>query len=118
MWPLERTQGKKLTTDGGHSTITIAHRKEGLHKYTTVRRHLCIKCFPRDKMFDSKLKAFADYKLKFSRMFGFAFGRLENVMRKGENTVYQHFLLLPHYFQKASLQRIVKPRFVWKTVNQ
>ena len=31
-----------------------------------------------------------------------AFGRVENIVGKGENAGYQHFLLFPQCFQKAS----------------
>ena len=32
----------------------------------------------------------------------FVLGRVENIVRKGENAGYQHFLLFPQYFQKLS----------------
>ena len=31
-------------------------------------------------------------------------GRVENIVGKGENAGYQHFLLFPQIFQKASLK--------------
>ena len=34
-------------------------------------------------------------------MLHFLFYKLENMVGKGENTGYQHFLLLPQCFQKA-----------------
>ena len=43
----------------------------------------------------TKLKAFANNKLKITLMFGLAFDRAENIMGKGENAGYQHFLLFP-----------------------
>ena len=42
----------------------------------------------------------------------FVFGRVENIMGKGEKTGYQHFLLLPH-FQKASIQGSLEVGIVW-----
>ena len=33
----------------------------------------------------------------------FVLGRVENIVEKGENAGYQHFLLFPQCFQKASL---------------
>ena len=36
-------------------------------------------------------------------MMDFACEKTENIVEKGENTVYQHFLLFPHCFQKLSL---------------
>ena len=32
----------------------------------------------------------------------FGLGRVENIVGKGENAGYQHFLLFPQCFQKAS----------------
>ena len=39
--------------------------------------------------------------------------RGENIMGKGENAGYQHFLLIPQCFQKASLSGLLKIRIVW-----
>ena len=36
--------------------------------------------------------------------------RVENVVRKGENVGYQHFLLFSQCFQKAFLSKVVKSR--------
>ena len=46
MWPLERTQAKKVddtrrTTDDGHSTITIAHSCSGEPKKKKKKHGLC-----------------------------------------------------------------------------
>ena len=35
--------------------------------------------------------------------------KVENNMGKGENPVYQHFLLLPQYFQKISFPGSLEP---------
>ena len=52
---------------------------------------------PKDTIFDfSKLKAFADDKLKFVSV------RVENIVGNRENAGYQYFLLLPQFFQKNS----------------
>ena len=50
----------------------------------------------------SILKAFADDKLNMNEKFKFAYGRVENIVVKGENAGYQHFLLFPQCFQKTS----------------
>ena len=42
-----------------------------------------------------------------------AFDRLENIVRKGENAGYQHFLLFPQCFQKASFLGSFKGGIVW-----
>ena len=46
----------------------------------------------------SKLKAFADNRNKIR----FSLGRSQNILGKGESAAYQHFLLFPQCFQKAS----------------
>ena len=39
-------------------------------------------------------------------------------MGKGENDAgFQHFLLFPQYFLKASFSRLLKVRMVWERVN-
>ena len=43
----------------------------------------------------SNLKAFADDKIKVLKMMIFLFDRVENIVGKGENAGYQHFLLFP-----------------------
>ena len=58
---------------------------------------------PNDKVLDwSQLKAFANDNLNVYQKLKFAFERIENIVRKGENASYQHFLLLPQCFQKLS----------------
>ena len=61
----------------------------------------------------SKLRAFADDKIKVLKKTIFVFDRVENIVGKGENAGYQHFLLFPQCFQKASFQRSVKVGIVW-----
>ena len=36
----------------------------------------------------------------------FVMGRVEIIVGKGENAGFQHFLLFPQYFQKASFVRV------------
>ena len=38
---------------------------------------------------------------------------VENIVGKGENAGYQHFLLFPHCFQKASVPGSLKVGIVW-----
>ena len=46
---------------------------------------------PNDKILDwSKLKAFADDKIKLAKMMIFVFDRIENILGKGENAGKQH----------------------------
>ena len=54
-------------------------------------------------------------KLKFVQ------GREGNIVGKGENSGYQHFLLFPQCFQKASILGLLKAEIVWykaKLVNK
>ena len=43
----------------------------------------------------------------------FDMGRVENIVGKGENAVYQYFLLFPHCFQEASYTGSLKVVIVW-----
>ena len=73
-----------------------------------------INALPNDKYLDlSKLKAFADDKLNSTDKLKFVLGRVENIVRKGENAGYQHFLLFPQCFQMASFSRSLKVGIVW-----
>ena len=54
---------------------------------------------PNDKFLDwPKLKAFADDKINVT----WEQKLVENIVGKGENTGYQHFLLFPQCFQNVS----------------
>ena len=69
---------------------------------------------PNDNFLDwSKLKAFADTNLSFAEKLKFVLERVENIVGKGENAGYQHFLLFPQCFQKASLLGSLKVGIVW-----
>ena len=57
----------------------------------------------------SKLKTFADVtKLALLRYFNLFFERVENIVGKGENAGYQHFLLFPQRFRNASFSAFIK----------
>ena len=67
-----------------------------------------------DRILDwSKLKALADNKVKVTEKLKIILGRIENIVRKGENAGNQHFLLFPQCFQKASLLGWLKVGIVW-----
>ena len=54
---------------------------------------------PNDKIVDSsKLRAFADNEMIVTQKLNFALGREENVLEKGENVDFEHFLLFPQCF--------------------
>ena len=67
-----------------------------------------------DKILDmSKLKAFADDNLNVNQKSKYGSGRIENIVGKGENAGYQHFLLFPQCFQKASSLASLKVDILW-----
>ena len=75
---------------------------------------MMLNSLPNDKILDlTKLKAFADGKLKVTKMMIFLFDREENIVGKGENVGYHHFLLFPQCFPKPSSLGSFKVRIVW-----
>ena len=59
------------------------------------------------------MKAFADNNLNVNQKFKFALGRVKNIVGKGENAGYQHFLLFPQCFQKAIFLGSLKVGIMW-----
>ena len=43
----------------------------------------------------------------------FSTERAENIVEKGANSGYQHFLILPRHFQKVPFSRLLKVGIVW-----
>ena len=61
---------------------------------------------PNDKFLDwSKLKAFADNKIKVSEKTKLDLEMVENVVGKKGNAGSQHFLFFPQYFRKTLFSR-------------
>ena len=56
------------------------------------------------------MKTFADNILTVGKKLKFLFNQVENIVGKGENAGYQHFLLFPQCFQKPNFPRIVNSR--------
>ena len=46
------------------------------------------------------------------------FDRVENIVGKGENAGYPHFLLFPQCFEKASFPNTSKGVIVWEWVKK
>ena len=46
------------------------------------------------------------------------FDRVEKIVRKGENAGYQHFLLFPQCFEKASFPDTSKGVIMWEWVKR
>ena len=60
---------------------------------------LHLNSLPNDKISDlTKLKAFAEDRIDIAQVMISVFNRIENIVEKGENVGYQHFLPFPHYF--------------------
>ena len=54
---------------------------------------------PYDNILDwSESRAFADDKINMTEKLKFVLGKVENIVEKGENAGYQHFLLFPTIF--------------------
>ena len=72
---------------------------------------------PDNKILDlSKLEAFADDIIIVTEQLKFVLEIVENIVEKGENADYLHFLLFPTVFSKGLLDRVVKSRdFVVKS---
>ena len=64
----------------------------------------------------SKLKPIADMS-NVAQMVQLLFNRLENIVEKGENAGYQHFLLFPECFQKAFSSSASKVIIAWLSVK-
>ena len=64
----------------------------------------------------SKLKELADDKINVTEKLKFVLGRAENIVRKGENAGFQHFVLFPQCFQKASFTGSLKVGIVCQRV--
>ena len=74
---------------------------------------------PNHKYLDwSKLKAFADDKINVTEKMKFVFGRVENIVGKGENAGYQHFHLFPQCFQEDLFSRSLKVVIVCERLNK
>ena len=63
----------------------------------------------------SKFKGLADDRMIMTQKLEFVLGRVENIVGKGENAGYQHFLLFPQYFLKLSFPEVLKVLIVKKT---
>ena len=61
----------------------------------------------------TKLKAFADGKLKVAQTTISPFDKLEHAVGKGENAGNQHFFIFPLYFSRPSSKGLLKVGIVW-----
>ena len=61
----------------------------------------------------SKFKSFADVRINMIEKLEFGLGRVENIVGKGKNSGYQHFLYFPQCFQYPSISWSLKVGIVW-----
>ena len=91
---------QKLKFDWGWEENIVVNRENACHQHSLLFLQ-CFKGFlfnplPNDKFIDwSKLKALADSRINVTEKVQFDLGMVENIMGKGENAGYQHFLLFP-----------------------
>ena len=79
-----------------------------------IKSKLEFKSLPNNKILDqSKLKAFADDKLKVIQKAKIVVDTTENIVGKEENAGYQHFLLFSQCFQKALSSGSLNVWIVW-----
>ena len=108
---------EKLKFVLGRIENIVEKRRKDLFFKVVKSQDCVVKTFnslPHNKILDwSKLKAFADDKLNATEKLKFVLGRVENIVGKGENAGYQHFLLFPQCFQKPSLSGSLKVGIVW-----
>ena len=55
--------------------------------------------------------------MNIGKMMIYVVDRSENIVGKGENAVYQHFLLFPQCFRRAFSSGVLKVRIVWERVK-
>ena len=65
-----------------------------------------------------KLKAFSDHKIKVAEKMKIVLEGVQNIVGKGENAGYQHFLLFTRCFLKSSVSGSVKVRILWYRVKE
>ena len=90
-------------------TIKLTHitKLYRLVKFVFLLNAYLINSLPNDNFLDwTKFKAFADDKSNVAKNLIFLFDRVENIVGKGENAGYQHFLLFSQCFQRPSFSRL------------
>ena len=112
----ENTPERKVasTWDRTHNHQVMSPTRSPLSHPGGLSNLKIINSLPNDNFVDwSKLKALEDDKIKLAEKLKFVLGRVENIVGKGENAGYQHFLLFPQCFQKACILGSLKVGIVW-----
>ena len=74
-----------------------------------VEPSFSLKSLPNDNFLDlTKFKVFADDKENVPKFRISVFDRVQNIVGKGENAGYQHFLRVSQCFQKPSISGYIK----------
>ena len=73
--------------------------------------HISVSTYVLTLLETTNLEAFADDKFNVAKVS--VLERIENIVEKGENFGYQHFLLLPQCFPKPSRSGSLKVLIVW-----
>ena len=93
-------KGERMVTSIS-SPCFVPHQNRHRLSYSVCRLTessilLSVNSLPNDKILDwSNLKAFADDQINVTQELKFVLGREENIIGKGENAGYQHFLFFP-----------------------
>ena len=75
-------------------------KKFGIRAFEPCCSKTGLNSLPTGEIFDmTKLKAFANHKINVARMMIAVLDRVDNIVGKGENAGYQHFLLFPQCLQ-------------------
>ena len=96
--------------------IYATHEKKEVHcfhllAYGLISQLVQLNSWPNN--ISNWFKAFADDKIDGIEKLKFILGKVKNIVGKGEDAGFQHFLLFPQYFQKASFSGSLKVRIVW-----
>ena len=78
---------------------SVAPNESSLSKCRKIFSLVCIDYLPKDE--NQNIKILQTTKCSVTKKLTFGLGRVENILGKGENAGYQHFLLFPKCFQKA-----------------
>ena len=95
--------------------VPINYRSTSIFLFTWMDR---LNSFTNNKFFTLvQIESICRRQYKCARKKETFLGGAENIVGKGENSVYQHFLIFPQCFQKASFTRSLKVGILWQRVN-
>ena len=97
--------GRRTTDFGRSQKLTMCTLCSGELKKKKKTIHTLTLYQTRKYLDRCKLIAIADDKLNVIKQLKFVLGRVENILVKGENAGYQHFLLFPQCFLMAFFSR-------------